>query len=202
MLGVLALSLALGLAVGYLRGGRLRRLAYPRIRWGPVLIAAVVLRFLLSPEPWQTALGLAQWGDQLYALCDGLVILFLAVNFRVPGMPIVAAGQASNLLVKVLNGWKMPVDPVAAEKMGYLAEAQALRERGIWLHSQFVDAQTRLPFLGDVVYIGSPYPWPRLFSPGDLLLLLGIVVCVQGLMVLKESVQLTDSPRERRVSGA
>ena len=97
-------------------------------------------------------------------------------------MLFIAAGQASNLLVKMLNEWKMPVDPAAAEKMGYLAEAQSLRERGMWLHSQFIDAETRLPFLGDVIYVGPPYPWPRVFSIGDFLLLLGVVICVQGLM--------------------
>jgi len=180
---LLALSLATGVLAGYLRGGRVRELAFLNVRWSPLLVAAVVLRLLLSPESWQLQLGLARWGDQLYVLCDVLVVSFLLANVNLPGFGFLAVGQASNLLVKLLNGWKMPVDPVAAERLGYVAEAQTLQAQGIWLHSRFIDSQTKLPFLGDVIYVGPPFPWPRLFSVGDLLLLLGVVVCVQGLML-------------------
>jgi hypothetical protein len=124
------------------------------------------------------ALGLAVLGVGLPGLPDGLRSLllvaaypvgavFLAANWRVPGMVVTALGAALNLLAILANGGVMPASPAALAAAGLPADEPGFR------NSDVVD-DPRLAFLGDVFAIPASWPLSNVFSVGDLLIGVGL----------------------------
>lgn len=151
---MLASALALGVAAGWVTGGRrIARLAELQVRWWPLLLVAVVLRAAAPLLGDLSVVGyvLAFLGITAVALADRAI----------PGMSVVAAGATLNLIVVAANGG-MPVDPQAVAAAG----AAMPQDR---LHIG-LDESTRLPQLADVI----PAPIFRsVYSFGDVLLALG-----------------------------
>ena len=103
------LGIALGLILGLLVGGRITNLAAVRLRWVPVLVAALLLRaateFLLNRE-------IAIVDDlrlPLLATSFALLLAAIWVNRAYPGMTIAFVGTLSNALVILANGGYMPI---------------------------------------------------------------------------------------------
>jgi hypothetical protein len=124
------------------------------------------------------ALGLAVLGIGLPGLPDGLRSLllvtaypvgavFLAANWRVPGMPLTALGAALNLLAITANGGVMPASPAALATAGLPAD-------GPGFDSSAVVDDPRLAFLGDVFAVPASWPLSNVFSVGDVLILVGL----------------------------
>lgn len=150
---MLASGLVLGIAAGWLSGGRPARLATLPIRWWPILGAAMAVR-LSAPLAGDAAAAV------YVAAFAGIVAVALA-NLSLPGMPFIAAGAAMNFVVVAANGG-MPVDPLAIETAGAVMP-------GDHLHLPMTDG-TRLPVLADVL----PIPLFRsVYSFGDVLLAVG-----------------------------
>jgi hypothetical protein len=85
--------------------------------------------------------------------------LFLAANWRVPGMPLVALGGALNLLAITVNGGVMPASPSALAGAGL-----AVDEPGF--QNSTALAEPRLEFLGDVFFIPASWPLSNVFRSG------------------------------------
>jgi hypothetical protein len=103
-----------------------------------------------------------------------LAAAFLALNWRVPGVWLVALGGLSNGLTIALNHGTLP------------ARAGALREAGLQVRrTDFVNsgvmAHARLPWLGDVFAVPKGVPLANVFSVGDVVLVIGAFVVVHGL---------------------
>jgi hypothetical protein len=125
------------------------------------------------------ALGLEIAALQLPGLADGvraaLLVaaypvgaIFLASNWRVPGMPLVAFGAALNLLAITVNGGVMPASPSALAGAGLPVD-----QPGFENSTALPDP--RLAFLGDVFHIPASWPLSNVFSVGDVLIALGVV---------------------------
>jgi hypothetical protein len=125
------------------------------------------------------ALGLGIAATELPGLPDGLraallvaaypvVGVFLAANWRVPGMRLVALGGAMNLVAIAVNGGAMPASPSALAGAGL-----PLNEPGFQNSAALPDP--RLAFLGDVFFIPASWPLSNVFSVGDVLIALGVV---------------------------
>jgi Family of unknown function (DUF5317) len=93
--------------------------------------------------------------------------LFLAANWRVPGVPLTALGAALNLLAIAANGGVMPASPAA------LAAAGLPVDRPGFSNSAAL-AEPRLAFLGDVFAIPASWPLSNVFSVGDVLIGVGL----------------------------
>jgi hypothetical protein len=150
---VLVSSIALGIVAGSALGGRISRLATLRIRWWPLLVAALAVR-ILAPLAGDFAAA-------LYLTAFAGVVLVAVADRSLPGMPLIALGSLLNLTVVAANGG-MPVDPTAAAAVG----ASIPNDR---LHQPLTHA-TRLPLLADVI----PLPLLRsVYSPGDVVISIG-----------------------------
>jgi uncharacterized protein DUF5317 len=164
---VLAWPLLLGLAVAPLLGGRWSRLADLRLRLPAVFYLAFVLQLIAFPFstlPWRTP---DRVGIVLWLVSYGLLAVGAACNMRLPGVPLVAVGMASNLAAILTNGGHMPALP------------SALRAAG--LHFQQSRNSTRLssPHLAWLVDRWATPHWVPLgnvFSAGDVLIAAGGVV--------------------------
>jgi len=103
-----------------------------------------------------------------------LAAAFLAVNWRVPGVWLVALGGLSNGLTIALNGGTLP------------ARAAALREAGLQVkRTDFVNSgvmpHARLHWLGDMFAVPRGVPLANVFSVGDVILVVGAFVVVHSL---------------------
>ncbi|MFR8003600.1 MAG: DUF5317 domain-containing protein [Hydrogeniiclostridium sp.] len=153
-----------GCILGWMRGGKLRNfLSFPfHFLWlpcGAFLLQASVLPFSrwIPEEP-------DRWLWLPLVLSYSMLAIFFIGNYRIPSLWVMALGLFLNGLVIALNGWRMPVPE---EMVSVMTEMQKLRYTPL-------GNGTRLPFLGDVLFI--PVPLLRGYaSLGDLFLGGGII---------------------------
>ena len=169
---LVVLTVAGGLLVGRLRGGRLRHLGDAPLRatWLAVVAAGAQFAFALAPSP--TA------GVVLTGISQAGLLTFLWCNRFLAGALLVAVGSLLNSIVIAVNG-AMPVSRDAMLAISrHPAEVVAGRHR-------LLTESDPLPWLADVI------PLPLLHtvvSVGDVVLAAGIGLLVTDLM----------QPRRRR----
>ena len=154
-------AILLGLVFGLLTGGSVGNLSRLRFRWAWVILLAVIVResVLLTP------LNRVDGAQYVYVLALAAIVAWTVWHFdSLRGIWLVTAGAALNLLVIVVNGARMPVAPELAA---------SLVRRGNLGQYTVMGAQTHLNLLGDWI---SLRPAPEAYSPGDLLIALGLAV--------------------------
>lgn len=157
---------ALGILVGLIGGGSLRGLGRYALRGALLPVAAYLLK------AGAAALFTPQTGALLVCLLQySLLFLFLLFNHRRPVWPLFAfAGTLLNFLVIALNGGCMPVAVSLLSQGERLAQ---LAEGRVYAYC-LADQATRLPFLGDVIRLGSAQTPLGFASIGDLVLCVGV----------------------------
>lgn len=166
MLAVIALCLA---SVP-LAGGSLMRLGELRLRLPVLALGAIALQVLIvSVAPR----GLAGVHELLHLASYALLGAFGWVNRRITGVPVVLAGGALNVAAIVANGGVMPADPaVAAAAANHAAPGEFLNSVPV--------ADARLGFLGDVLATPASLPLHNVYSPGDVVIVVGLLVVVHA----------------------
>ena len=164
---MLILTALLSIVFGWLGGGRLAHFerAGLRLLWLPML-SLLLQRVYLR---WWTLL-----------LSYGLLLLFLWFNRRLRLTALLTgAGSLCNLLVIALNGFRMPVSRADLALLSEAGAADLLAGRIPMYAAE--TAATRLPFLGDVLYL--PLPLVGGFaSVGDVLMAAGVFCCLMAVM--------------------
>lgn len=183
--------LILGVLTGWLRGGSLGGLTRIRLQALWLVGAALALHVLVVAADLRLIAPSLLLIVPLLAGRDLALLSFLVANRHVPGWWWLAAGWLANGLVRALNGGQMPVDPQALQAVGVAPEAIVSGEPGAWSAFALIGPQTLLPWLGDVIALGSPFPWPRLLSPGDCLLAIGLA------WAISQAMRLGPQPGER-----
>jgi hypothetical protein len=157
-------ALAIGLVAGFATGGKIANLARLRFRWPWLIVAALVVR-VVTVLPPLTRIDGTRWA-YVAALTTVLAWTIWHID-RLPGIWLIAAGSAVNLFVIAANGGRMPVAPQLAG---------ALVQRGQIGQYTLMGPGTQLNWLAD--WIGLPGPLREAYSPGDLIVALGIAVVV------------------------
>src|SRR6266498_341405 len=105
-MALILVAVVLGLAVGLLVRGKFRRLGEIRFRWWGLAFLGLGLQLVPVPSsPGQAD----HWAGVGLLVASYLVLLvFVVVNIRTVGFPLIALGFTLNALVIVLNGG-MPV---------------------------------------------------------------------------------------------
>ncbi len=166
---ILALVLLVAVAAGLALGGSLRELAGLRLRAAWLILLALALQVAAFPSgllPWETPDSAAV---VLWLGSYALLLAAVAVNRRVRGLMVVAAGMGSNVLAIVANGGHMPALPSAAADAGLAP--------GIDNNSQTV-AEPTLALLVDRWAAPDWVPLANVYSAGDVLLALGAFAVV------------------------
>ena len=165
-------SVVIGLVVGLLLGGRPSALGSIQFRFGWLIGLGFAVQILLFSTPLTDRVG--DLGPPLYVLSTGLVFAGLLANVRISGLPIVAIGAACNLAAIVANGGYMPASPAALAAAG-------MGPVGGYSNSTVV-ADPRLAFLTDQYALPTWLPFANVYSLGDVLIGLGIVVAIAAAM--------------------
>jgi hypothetical protein len=157
---LLLAALVVGLVVGILSGGKLGNVANLTFRWPWFVVAALVIREASILTPLARIDGV----QYVYALALAALIAWTVWHAQLlRGALIVAVGAALNLIVIVANGARMPVAPAIAGR---------LVERGHAGQYVVMGSGTNLNWLAD--WIGVPGPLGGAYSPGDVVIGLGI----------------------------
>ena len=149
-------------------GGRLRPLAGLRLHGAPLvpvaLLAQVLAFVVLSGAPRPVLLG-------LHVVSYLLAAVFVWLNRALPGLWLLAGGAGLNALVLALNDGTMPASAEAVRRAGLPLVDEGYSNSGVL-------ADPHLAPLGDVFASPAWLPLHNVYSPGDLLVLAGVVWAV------------------------
>jgi len=166
---VLVLPVLIGLAVGFLLGGRIERLAALRLRGLELFAAAFVVQVVAFPFPWLPWTTDDRLATALWLGSFALVAVGAWLNRHLVGMPLVAAGLASNVVAVGVNGGHMPALP------GALAAAN---ESYVVSNNSEQIADPSLAWLVDRWAVPDWLPVGNVYSLGDILIAVGIMAIV------------------------
>ena len=161
-------AIPIGILVGLARGGRLGNLAGLRFEWGLVALAGLAVQLVLFTEPVGRLVGDA--GPLLYVASSLVVLAVVLRNRHLEGLKLVAIGAIANLVAIAANGGYMPADP------GALALAGLDPTSGY--SNSVVTNRPALAPLTDIFALPAGVPFANVFSVGDVLIGLGIVVAI------------------------
>jgi len=175
-------GLAIGVVLGWLRGGQLGGLRLVRLELAWVVLPAALLQSLVISDPWKI------WREpdlagMLLMITYAPFVVFLLRNLHVPGLTVAAIGLALNLAVMLANGGLMPVSPESQRSAGrpesreIVVGARTTAGKGIVLPAE----ETRFAFLSDTIVL-PPIPRPMIVSIGDLITIGGLAFGVQSAM--------------------
>jgi Family of unknown function (DUF5317) len=163
------LAIPLGVALGFLLGGRLDRLGSRQFAWPWLAVAGLAVQVLLFSPALADRIA-PDAGAAIYVASTAAVLAAVLRNIRVPGMVLVALGAVANLAAVVANGGVMPTTGAALATAG-LASTDAFSNSAVL-------ADPRLAPLTDIFAIPAGLPLANVFSVGDVLIGLGIALVV------------------------
>ena len=161
-------AVLIGLVLGFVLGGRLSGLATFDFRWPWLAIGGFVVQLVLFSDPLRERIG--DMGAPLYVASTVLVLIAVIRNIRIPGMALVAVGAASNLAAIVANGGYMP-----ASEGAFAALGGGLNPG--YTNSAIV-ANPALEPLTDLFALPAWLPFANVFSIGDVLIAMGVVIVI------------------------
>jgi len=160
-------AIPIGIATGYLLGGRLDRLAVLRLHWAPLALLGLAVQIALFSDPLGPVVGDA--GPLLYVASTATVFVAVLRNIAVPGVAVIAVGAGCNLAAIVVNGGAMPADPAALASVGGLPPGYS---------NSVVVAEPVLRPLTDLFALPTWLPFANVFSIGDLLIGIGLAATI------------------------
>ena len=162
--------IALCLVTVPLAGGSLMRLSELRLRAPGLALAAIAVQMLIvTIAPG----GLAGLHEILHVASYALLGAFGWANRRITGVPVLLAGGALNLVPILANGGVMPANPAVADAAAVQAKP-----------GQFVNSvpvsDAHLGFLGDVLATPESLPLHNVYSIGDVVIVIGLLVILHA----------------------
>lgn len=163
-------GLVIGLAAGVATGGKLGRLATLRFRWPYFVLGVLLVKEVVLVTPLNSVDGM----QFVYAASLAALVAWTIWHIDLlPGVWLVSAGAALNLVVVVANGGRMPVARELAARGSHI-----LIDRGFVGQYVLMGPHTNLNWLADWVALPGPLSAVvyEAYSPGDLVVALGIAV--------------------------
>jgi Family of unknown function (DUF5317) len=161
-------SLVVGLALGIALGGRPAGLAALRFRWSSLMLAGLLVQVVLFSEQVTASIGAS--GPPIYVASTAVVLAAVVANVPIPGMALVAAGAASNLVAIVANGGYMPAARSALAALGKTDPVT-------YSNSATLEHPALQP-LTDIFAMPAWLPFANVFSVGDILIAAGVVTTI------------------------
>lgn len=165
-------AVLIGVVVGLVAGGRLGALGDLRIRWAPLIVLGLLTQIVLFSDAVAERIG--SLGPPIYVGSTLLAVAAVLRNVTIPGFPLVVVGAASNMAAIVANGGFMPASPAALAALGKDTPT-------IYSNSSVVPHPALAP-LTDVFALPPWLPFANIFSIGDVILGVGIAMCIVVVM--------------------
>lgn len=167
------LIVPLSLIVGFALGGRLSSLAHLKLRWIPLVFAALAIQLLIFPTVSEVA-PLAWAAQPLHLLSYLLLAAWIIRHLHLAPVILLGVGAAANLLVLLSNRGLMPASVRALQRAGWYDLAEQLLREGAVANLVLMSSETRCNVLGDWLYLPAWIPLTTAFSIGDVLIMLAL----------------------------
>jgi hypothetical protein len=162
-----------GLIVGTAVGGRPAALASIQFRWAPLIVIGFLAQVVLFTDAVASRIGDA--GPPIYVLTTLAVGAAVLRNIGLPGVPLIVLGALSNLVAILANGGYMPTTPEAVASLGKHSV------ESIYSNSSLVTSPSLAPLV-DRFALPGWLPFANVFSIGDVLIALGVIVLIVATM--------------------
>lgn len=144
-------------------GGSMSRLAYVRFRGWLIIVGALLAQIvIIELFPGANPTLLEGVHNATYVAAG----IFVALNWRVPGLLVIGAGAALNGITIALNGGQLPASRPALQMAGIDVV------KGEFVNSGVLPDPV-LPLFGDIFVWPAPFPFANVFSFGDVLIVAG-----------------------------
>ena len=173
---LLLYSIAAGLVIGRLLGGRVRNIEEVHFVWWQLALGGLLVQLVLFADPVQARVGEA--GVPVYVVSTLAVLAALLRNVRYPGLAILAVGAVLNLVPILTNGGYMPSSPEVWRELTGVAAVPVAYYSNVTL----IGPETAFPFLGDIFAFPRQLPMATAFSLGDAVIAVGAIVFLVGAM--------------------
>jgi hypothetical protein len=183
-------AIPVGILAGFLLGGRLQGLSTIQFRRAWVFLLGLAVQLVLFSDFVAERIGEA--GAPIYVGSTLAVTAVIAMNLRIRGMPIVLLGAVSNLAAIIANGGYMPASVEAMQSLGKPV-------KGGYSNSSFVP-DPALPWLTDIFALPEWLPFSNVFSVGDILIALGVVIVIATAMRARVT-RSADGPENERAAS-
>ncbi|WP_353093268.1 DUF5317 domain-containing protein [Tissierella praeacuta] len=178
-------TMLLSLLLGKLIGGKIKNIGNLYINGWYLFVAAFSVEIISLLIVSRTSGGLNDIIENnflyIHIFIYLLLIIGLSMNFYERGFRVTLFGAILNFLPLSLNNGRMPV-AIDALKHSNLYTQLALLDEGRIMTHTLADEFTKLVFLGDIIPIPKPYPFPKVISIGDIFISLGLLILIQSYM--------------------
>ncbi len=166
-------AIIIGLVIVFFTGGRFDNFSEVEIKGWPTIILGIGLEL--------SVILFSQYTFSQYLQLTGmiLVILVVALNFKVKGFLLLFVGGFLNLSAVLLNDLKMPVNLIGGQSDTMRSFMDTVLEGDV-INYMVDSAGGWTDLLGKIITTPLWYPFPRLLSVGDLVITLGILFFVIG----------------------
>ena len=165
-------AIPVGIVLGLATRGSIDGLFDLGFRWAPLAVAGLLVQVVLFTAAGDQLAG--DLGPAIYVVSTLAVFVAVARNWRLTGMPIAAAGSLANLVAITANGGFMPADAGALATAGFSGPGEHT--------NSVVLAHPALQPLTDIFALPAGVPLANVFSVGDVLIGVGIVVAIVAAM--------------------
>ncbi len=174
-------AVAIGLLIGYIRGGRMLNIGNMHIRGWILIIVSFVLQTLpifLSAIP-----VVDTYGHVISFTAMILMFVVVIINIDKKGFWLVALGALMNLLAMGFNGLLMPVNLEGFSYIGLADIVEGVKSGEVinYISLEYVSDWTQN--LGKMITLPKYYPLAKVISIGDLVMSLGVFWFTQSEML-------------------
>lgn len=178
-------GLILGMIIGKLRGGNVMNLGKFVFRSSFLLVFSLLLNLGVSIL---ISMGYEKVIDNrmmLYIASYVMLFIVLFLNLERKSIWLILIGAICNFTAIVLNGGSMPIDLALLEKIGSQNMLQSIQMGELANYININDAYSFTIHLGKRFTTPYWYPFKQIFSAGDVLISLGLLLLTQGIMQIK-----------------
>jgi hypothetical protein len=178
-------SVVLSILIGWIRKGKLRHLGTIEIKGIYLFFIGGLLQIMLFAIAKEQGSGIERLLNEqfyvLHLLTYVIIMVPIILNLNWRGLNLMGLGSLLNFIPIAANQGKMPV-ALPAPYAPNFDLGHVLLEPG-----------TRFKMLSDVIFIGPPYPMPKIMSIGDFLIMAGVFWLIQTAMMLEKNSQKSNT---------
>jgi len=166
-------TVVISIIISYLLGGRFKFILQQPLKHIWLATFGLLIQIIIFTDFFAS-----RCNDTISVVLHGvsyiLVISFIFINRKIPGILLIGIGIILNATVIFLNGGYMPASLESVEKTSAGRQLEILSQGSATNNSQAITEDTILPWLADIFYIPSWVPLSNVFSIGDVLIAAGV----------------------------
>lgn len=170
-------SIILGLVIGLIRGGRISKLKEFRMGYANLFLFGLILQiapfFLSRIDFIKNNAALISFVGYI------LIFIFLALNYRKKGLPLIMLGSFMNIVVLLLNSLKMPIY-IASSSPNAINLKLNIMSGNVVNYFMIDKLEGFSAYLGKFISMPDFYPGIPVIGIADIIIALGVIHLIQN----------------------